>query len=254
METVRLEELTWTEVESAIEDGVRTAIVPVGSTEQHGPHLPLGTDSYIGEAVAERVAERLDDALVAPCIGVGVSGHHMEFPGTVSVDADLLMDLLASYAGSLERHGFEYVALLPSHGGNFAPVETAAPEIARDHPSIGVVTLADIERYMDLMNEGLQAGGIDYEEPVVHAGANETSVMLAARESLVRAEERDQGYEGEVPVPVLLSEGFRQFTETGVLGDATESSARAGEAILENVAEAYAAEVRAARTALQGTE
>ncbi len=251
MNTVLLEELTWTEVEAAVEDGVRTAIVPVGSTEQHGPHLPLGTDAYIGEAIAERVAERLGDALVAPCIRPGVSGHHMEFPGTVSIDADVLMDLLSGYAESLERHGFEYVVFLPSHGGNFAPVETAAPEIARECESIDVITLADLDRLMELMNEGLEAGGIDYEEPVVHAGANETSIILAVREALVRTEERERGYEGSLPVPALLSKGFRYFTESGVLGDARQSSAEAGEAILENVAGAYADEVREARATLE---
>lgn len=254
MDTVRLEELTWTDVEAAIEDGTRTAIVPVGSIEQHGPHLPLGTDSYIGEAVAERVADRLGDALVAPCVRPGVSGHHMEFPGTVSVDADLLMDLLCGYAESLERHGFEYVVLLPSHGGNFAPVETVAPEIARELESIDVVTLADIEQYMELMNEGLREGGIDYREPVIHAGANETSIMLAVHEELVREERRERGHEGPVSVPTLLSKGFRFFTDSGVLGDARESSSDAGEAILETVAETYAAEVEQARAELEGAE
>lgn len=254
MDIVRLEELTWTDVESAIDDGTRTAIVPVGSTEQHGPHLPLGTDSYIGEAVAERVAERLGDALVAPCIRPGVSGHHMEFPGTVSIGADLLMDLLDGYAESLERHGFEYVVFLPSHGGNFAPVETAAPEIARGRESIDVITLADIEQYMELMNEGLKEGGIDYQERVIHAGANETSIMLAIHEDLVRKERRERGHEGPVSVPALLSKGFKFFTDSGVLGDARESSSEAGEAILENVAETYAEEVRGARAALEGAE
>jgi creatinine amidohydrolase len=250
MDTVKLEELPWTAVESAIEDGTRTAIVPVGSVEQHGPHLPLGTDTYIGEAVAERVAERLGDALVAPCIRPGVSGHHMEFSGTISVDADVLMDTLSAYAASLERHGFEFVVLLPSHGGNFAPVETAAPEIARERESLDLITLADLEQFMALMNEGLRRGGIDYEEPVIHAGANETSIMLAVHEHLVREEERDVGHEGSLSVPALLSKGFRYFTESGVLGDARESSPEAGEAILENVTERYAAEVREARAAL----
>jgi creatinine amidohydrolase len=250
MDTVKLEELTWTEVESAIADGTRTAIVPVGSVEQHGPHLPLGTDTYIGEAVAERVAERLTDALVAPCIRPGVSGHHMEFPGTISIDADVLIDTLAGYAASLERHGFEYVVFLPSHGGNFAPVETAAPEIARERESLDVITLSDIQQYMELMNEGLKRGGIDYEEPVIHAGANETSIMLAVHEHLVRTERRDAGHEGAISVPALLSKGFRYFTESGVLGDARESSREAGEAILENVAETYAREVSEARAAL----
>jgi creatinine amidohydrolase len=246
MDTVMLEELTWTDVEAELESGTDTVVVPVGSTEQHGPHLPLGTDAYLGEAVAERVAERLGDALVAPVVRPGVSGHHMAFPGTITVDAELLMDLLRAYAASVADHGFDFVVLLPSHGGNFAPVETVAPEIAREE-DVGVVTLADIERYMDLMNEGLREGGIDYQEPVVHAGANETAMMMAARGELVREERREKGHEGGLSVTGLLSRGFEYFTDNGVLGDARQSSAEAGESILDTVADAYAEEVRAAR-------
>jgi len=247
MDTVKLEELTWTDVEAELESGTDTAVVPVASTEQHGPHLPLGTDAYIGEAVAERVAERLGDALVAPAVRPGVSGHHMEFSGTLTVDAELLMGTLRAYAASLAEHGFEYLVLMPSHGGNFAPVDAVAPEIARDLDGVEVVTLSDIDRYMELMNEGLREGGIDYQEPVVHAGANETAPMMAAHEALVREERRERGHEGGLSVTALLSKGFSYFTENGVLGDARESSAEAGEAILDNVADAYAEGIREAR-------
>lgn len=247
LDTVRLEELTWTDVRDAMRDGTDTVILPVGSTEQHGPHLPLKTDAAIGQAIAERIARKLGDALVAPAVRPGVSGHHMDFPGTVTVDADLLMDLLVAHAASLEHHGFETLVLFPSHGGNFAPVNTVAPEIARD-VGIDVVPLADLDTYMELMNEAMRESGLP-EEAVIHAGGTETSAMLAIEPDLVRADRRPAGYEGELSVPALLSKGFRHFTDNGVLGDARESSREAGEAILETVAAAYAERIEAEREA-----
>lgn len=248
-DTVLLEELTWTDVESRLESGTTTAIVPVASTEQHGPHLPLATDALIGEAVATGVAERLGDALVAPTIRPGVSGHHMAFAGSLTIDADQLMDLLHSYAESLASHGFEYVVLLPSHGGNFAPVNTAAPEIARDVDA-DVIALADIQEFMALMNEGLAAAGVDYQEEAVHAGATETAVIQALRPELVRDERRPKGHEGALSVSALLSKGFKHFTENGVLGDARKSTPEAGEEILETLSDALAERVRDERSSL----
>ncbi|WP_049995855.1 creatininase family protein [Halococcus sediminicola] len=248
-ESVLLEELTWPKVEAALDDGSTTAIVPVGSTEQHGPHLPLATDALIGEAIGERLADRLGDALVAPTIRPGCSGHHMDFPGTVSVPSSVLIDVLDAYCESLAIHGFEHVALLPSHGGNFAPVNTAAPEIAHEH-DLSVIALADLDRYMELMNEGMVHSGINHVEQVIHAGGTETSAVLAIREDLVREDRLESGFEGEIDASMLLSRGFHELTENGVLGDPRESSAEAGEAILETVAESYAESIREARDAL----
>jgi len=247
-DTVRLEELTWTEVESALADGTTTAVVAVGSVEQHGPHLPLVMDTLAGDELARRVAERLGDAVAAPTVRPGCSGHHMAFPGTITVDAETLMATVRAYCESLSAHGFEHVVLVPTHGGNFAPVETVAPEVARDVDA-NVVPLADIDEMMALMNEGLADAGVDYREPVVHAGAVETAMVLAVAEGLVRTEELAVGREGEVPVSRLLHAGFDAVTETGVLGDPREATAEAGEAIFERIASAYAERIEAERDA-----
>ena len=108
--SVRLEELTWPDVESALQNGTRTAIVAVGSIEQHGPHLPLGMDTFDADELACRIARDLGDALAAPAIRPGCSGHHMEFPGTITVPPETLMDIIRTYCRSLDEHGFEYVA------------------------------------------------------------------------------------------------------------------------------------------------
>jgi len=237
-DTVHLAELTWPEVERALESGTDTVIVGVGAIEQHGPHLPLVVDTLTGEELSRRVAECLGDALAAPPVRPGCSGHHMDFPGTITVPPEVLMETLRSYCRSLDDHGFEHLVLLPTHGGNFAPVNTVAPEIAREVDA-SVIALADLDELMELMNEGLREAGIEYEEPVIHAGATETAVVLAIAEGLVRTDKLELGHEGPVSVSRLFSGGFRAISENGVLGDPQKATAEAGERILERLTEAY---------------
>lgn len=248
-QSVLLEEHTWPEVESMIDNGTRTAIVSVGSVEQHGPHLPLIVDTLIGDELSKRIAEKLGDALAAPTIRPGCSGHHMEFPGTITIPAETLMDLIRSYCRSLSEHGFEHIALVATHGGNFAPVNTVAPEIAREIDA-NVIALADLDALMSLMNEGLREGGVDYEEPVIHAGAAETAIVLAVVEGLVRTDDIEAGHEDEISTARLLSEGFKSITENGVLGDPRKATSEAGEAILDKVASVYANETMTERNAV----
>lgn len=248
-DSVRLEDQTSPEIGEALDDGVRTAILAVGSIEQHGPHLPLRMDALAGDEVSRRIAERLGDAFAAPTIRPGCSGHHMDFPGTITVPPETLMETIRGYCRSLDRHGFEHIVLVPTHGGNFAPTNTVAPDVAREVDA-NVIALADLEEYMGLLNEGLEAAGVDYDEPLSHAGATETSVVLATEEDLVRSGETEPGHEGPVSAARLLSEGFAAVTDNGVLGDPTHATAEAGETMLELVAEEYAAQISAERDAL----
>lgn len=247
--SVRLGELTWREIETALDEGVRTVIVAVGSIEQHGPHLPLNMDTLDGDELARRIAESLGDALAAPTIRPGCSGHHMEFPGTISVPPETLMDVIRSYCRSLDEHGFEHVVLVPTHGGNFGPVNTVAPDVGREIDA-SVIALADLDEHMRLLNEGLDAAGIDYEQDVIHAGAAETAVVMAIDEGLVRVEEMEAGHEGDIAAARLLSEGFKSITETGVLGDPSAATAEAGERIIERVTHSYVEHIEAERNAV----
>jgi len=248
-DAVLLEEQTWQTTEAAIEAGTDTVIIPVGSVEQHGPHLPLATDAVIGEELAKRIAQNLGDAFVAPTVRPGCSNHHMDFSGTITIPASTLMDILHAYCDSLAQHGFETVVFLPSHGGNFAPVNTVAPEIA-EQTDLNVVALADLDRYMDLMNEGMQKEGLD-PEPVIHAGGTETSAVLAIRPALVRKEALEPGRTEAVNTSLLLAKGFKPLTKNGVLGDPRQSSEEAGKAILEAVSQAYTEDVKAGRAAFE---
>ncbi|WP_224267797.1 creatininase family protein [Haloprofundus salinisoli] len=246
---VLLENRTWTDVEDALEAGTRTAIIAVGSVEQHGPHLPLIMDTLAGDELSRRIAEKLGDAFATPTIRPGCSGHHMEFPGTITVPPETLMELIRSYCRSLDTHGFEHLVLVPTHGGNFAPVNTVAPELARELDA-NVVALAELDTMMELMNEGLREAGVEYEEPVIHAGAAETAMVLAAAEELVRTDRLELGREGDISVSRLLSDGFAAITENGVLGDPREATSEAGEAIFSKLTDAYVDRIEAERDAV----
>jgi creatinine amidohydrolase len=159
------------------------------------------------------------------------------------------MDLIRSYCESLSEHDFEHIVLVATHGGNFAPVNTVAPEIARAIDA-NVIALADIDELMTLQNEGLREGGVEYQEPVIHAGAAETAIVLAVAEGLVRTDDIEVGHEGDISTARLLSEGFRSITENGVLGDSREATSEAGEAILNRVATAYVERIEEERNAV----
>jgi creatinine amidohydrolase len=170
----------------------------------------------------------------------------MEFPGTITVPPETLMDVIRSYCRSLDEHGFEYIALVPTHGGNFGPVKTVAPDLAREIDAT-VIPLADLDEHMKLLNEGLSKAGIEYDQDVIHAGAAETAMVLAMDEDLVRLDALEPGPEGEISSARLLSEGFKSITENGVLGDPSEATAEAGETIIETVVEKYVEHIKTER-------
>ncbi|OTF01740.1 creatininase family protein [Halorubrum sp. SD683] len=242
-ERVTVAEMSWPEVETALRAGQATVILPLGATEQHGPHLPLGTDTRLATALAERVARRLGDALVAPPVPVGPSEEHTGFPGTISISPETLTDLLREYVASFDAQGFERVVILPGHGGWFPVVDDVAPELSRTVEA-DVVAVTGLQRYMELLQEGLTAAGIDVDEPVVHAGASETAMLLALEPSLVNGPLPD-GHTGPVSETTLFAEGIEAYDEDGVLGDARPATADAGEVLLEHVATAHAEYVRA---------
>jgi creatinine amidohydrolase len=239
---VMIERMTWPEIGDAIASGKRTAIIVAGSTEQHGPHLGEATDAILGEETARRLAHRLGDALVAPVIRPGCSDHHLAFPGTISISAQLLMDLLDAYVASLARHGFTTFIVLSSHGGNFPVLERWASE--RPHP--GAHVLADLDRFVAAMLAPLERFGRS-DTTISHADVCETSQLLAIRPDLVRMGRVETGYVGPVDVPRLLREGLKSITPNGILGDPVGSRPDIGEAVFESLVEYLQAEVVAER-------
>ncbi len=119
---IQLEKLRSPEIRERIEAGWKTALFACGAVEQHGPHLPLFMDAEHGSRLAVEVARRLGQALVAPTIRVGCSEHHMAFSGTITLRQETFEAIVTDYVTSLTRHGFERILILPTHGGNFAPL------------------------------------------------------------------------------------------------------------------------------------
>lgn len=241
---IRIDEMTWIEIKEALEAGKKTVIVPIGSIEQHGPHLPEGTDTFAGDIIAEKIALKMGNALVAPTIRPGCSQHHMEFPGTITLAPETLMQVIREVCYSLVHHGFENIVLLPTHGGNFAPTATVAPEIAREMKDVNVIALTDLKELIVKMNEVMAEYGVSFEDAGAHAGASETSLMLAYKEELVRSDLAKKGYTGKYTSAQLFRKGLRAFSEIGVLGDPTKASKEAGLKMIDILAEYYAKKIK----------
>jgi creatinine amidohydrolase len=237
-----IERLTWTDVEAALGRGMRRAIVCAASTEQHGPHLPEATDALLGEAYAEGLARRLGDALVAPVIRPACSDHHMAFPGSLTISATLLMELLDAYLASLRIHGFERFVVMSSHGGNF-PV-LAEWERARSLEATVVVT------DFGLFDVGFEAirrfGRTDSAGP--HADVLETSMMLHLHPELVHMDRAAAGFTGRSTLDDVLTRGMRAITPNGILGDPVGATAEMGAAVLDAIVGRLTELARAAAT------
>jgi len=248
MKTVRMEEMSWPEIERAIGSGFITAVFAVGSTEQHGPHLPTMTDARIGDDVAERVARKLGRALQARTVDVGQSEHHLAFAGTISFKAETLSLILRDYVASLVRHGFARVVIIPSHGGNFATVKQAIEAARRAHPGVEVTGFTDLMALTDLLNRASARYGVSPGESGAHAGESETSIMMALEKDLVGTERFAPGYVGplgEAELKLILEKGMPALTSNGVLGDPRTATAEKGEDYLERFAEFVISEIGA---------
>ena len=235
MEKYYLPEMTRPEVEQAMAAGVDTVVATFGSTEQHGLHLPLGTDSLWGEQLGDRVARALGDALLVPGLRIGCSLHHMAFAGSLTLSEETFIQVVADTCRSLAHHRFRHLVLIPTHGGNFAPLQKAVERIAPELPEVNLIAFTDLMAFMDDVFAVSEAHGVTPEQAGGHAGEHETSLILALRPDLVDMTQAQAGYVGDQLsiAPKVFAEGFRAVTENGVLGDPNGASAAHGEAYLE---------------------
>ncbi|MDE0804223.1 MAG: mycofactocin biosynthesis peptidyl-dipeptidase MftE [Acidimicrobiales bacterium] len=212
-----LERATWPEVAAA---SPAVVLVPVGSCEQHGPHLPFDTDTRIAVAVATRVAEARSDVLVAPALAYGSSGEHQAFAGTLSIGTEALVHVLVELGRSAFPEGrwpHRSLVFVNGHGGNTAAVRTAVET---------------------LVGEGrpVEAWWPSFDADDAHAGRTETSLLLAIAPGVV-GEDRPVGATeplAELIVPMRAG-GVAAVSANGVLGDATGASAALGAAILDEM-------------------
>lgn len=243
-----LERMTWPRVRAALDAGRTTAVVACGAVEQHGPHLPLFTDAEHGTRLAEEVARRMGDALVAPTIRVGCSEHHMAFAGTISLQRETFEAICRDYCTSLARHGFKRILLIPSHGGNFAPL---ADMLGRLREAVGsgvrVEAFTDLAAVIELWTRVAEEESGLGERVGGHADIAESSIMLALHPELVREKEATAGYVGRI-TPVLIErmfrEGLQSITANGILGDARGMSSEIGRRCIDELVKLLVAHFR----------
>jgi creatinine amidohydrolase len=221
---MQLPEATWTDADAADTD---LALLPVGSTEQHGPHAPLGTDALAAATVAGEAAEAYDgEVVVAPTVQVGVSEEHRQFTGTLWVSEDTFRAYVRETVASLAAHGWDRVVLVNGHGGNTDALREVAGTITR-HDEAYAVPFTWFEAV------GEHAGDMG------HAGPLETALFRHVEPELVREGRIDEAREGasdrwgEWVSGVNLAYDSAEFTENGVVGDPADGDADRGAELLE---------------------
>jgi creatinine amidohydrolase len=218
--TRRLEACTWPEVEALVASGRRTAVVPLGSTEQHGPHLPLGTDTWIGDALAERLCAAVDDALACPTLRVGCASEHLAFPGTLDLRPETLEAVLRDVIAALARHGIERVFVFSAHGGNVAPLAAMLPRLAAAGAPVRVTAHTDLARLTAVLHAEAAAGGVSPGAGGHHAGEIETSMLLALRPGVVRTAAMTPGLIVDgADAQGLFYPDLRRHAADGTVGD-----------------------------------
>ena len=245
-----LEEMTSPELRERIAGGATTVLVPIGGTEQNGPHMVLGKHNVRVRVLAARIAQKLGNAVVAPVLAYVPEGSidppaaHMRWAGTISIPEATFEALLESASRSFRRHGFRDVVFLGDHGGYQKSLERVAAKLNREWSATAVSAgkpagrldakaHALAEYYRVTQNDvvdGLKSRGFRAEEIGSHAGLADTALALAVDPALVRQE--------------LLAGGRKAGTDDGVLGDPRRATADVGQAGIQRIVEASVAAIR----------
>jgi creatinine amidohydrolase/Fe(II)-dependent formamide hydrolase-like protein len=237
-----IEELTWTELRDRLAAGATTIIVPVGGTEQSGPHMVLGKHNVRAHVLAGRIATKLGNALVAPVVSYVPEGAispptaHMRFPGTITIGDATFEALLESAARGFRQHGFRTVVFIGDHGGYQKNLEKVAAKLDREWraaptPCRAVAVLDYYRVTQGAFVEALKARGHTADEIGTHAGLADTALSLAIDPALVH--------------PGAMPGDPKAFAREGVYGDPRRASAELGRIGVEQIVDASVAAIRA---------
>ncbi len=234
---MHLSAVAWPAADAADTD---LAILPVGSTEQHGPHAPLGTDAFTAEAVAARGADEADrEVVVGPTIPVGIAEEHSAFAGTLWVSEDTFRQYVRETVASLASHGWDRVVVVNGHGGNVDALRECCGRLTRGGDAYAVPFT-----WFDAVD--LDAVSLPPEASMGHGGPVETSLLRHLRPDLVDEDRFDEAREagaerwGEWVSGVNLAYDTDEFSESGAVGDPAQSDPAVGEALLDQAGEALA--------------
>ncbi|MDJ0556993.1 MAG: creatininase family protein [Microcoleaceae cyanobacterium MO_207.B10] len=238
--------LTWQDIQTMPDQENVVIIQPVGSIEQHGPHLPLIVDSVIATYITGQALAKLDPKIPAyalPTQYYGKSNEHWHFPGTITLTAQTLMAVLIEMAESIYRAGFRKLVFLNAHGGQPQVIEIVARDLHQKYQDFLVFPFF-AWRVPNASGELLSLKEV---ELGIHAGDAETSVMLSMLPDVVRMERAVTEYPQGLPEDSMLSmEGrlpfawlTRELTRSGVLGDGKAGTKEKGDRILESVTDSW---------------
>jgi creatinine amidohydrolase len=218
-------------------------LLPIGSTEQHGPHLPTGVDDFLAAEVCRRTAELVGDrrpVVVSPSVWCGLAEHHMAFGGTLTLSLPTLHALLRDLCRSILRAGFGRILIVNGHGGNMTALHALVTELSVElSVQIGVTSYFTAGRAV--VRETLET-----QDGLMHACEGETSMMMAAWPDLVRSDELEHAVGPAITLPaestdpVYFAVPFQAITESGVAGDARTATPAKGEKLLHGCAEVLA--------------
>lgn len=226
-------ENTWVEVEKS---GADIVVLPVGAIEQHGPHLPLGTDWYAADRGAKRIAEELN-AYLLPALPFSNSQEHLEFKGTVSLRPPTLALVIEEIILSLAHQGFRKFVILSAHGGNWV-LKPTLRDINFRHPELMVI-----------MSHGTMPHDHKAIPPDIHSGAGETAGMLNARPEMVK--ERGEDFTPEYGQEYMDYVSLKRLSPTGVWGKPSQADPQKHKEIVEQWVERSVQYVKATFAELQ---
>jgi creatinine amidohydrolase len=244
---MRYEDLTSPQIDALDRDST-VLLLPLGSVEQHGGHMPVGTDSIIAHALCCAVAERRKASVILPPPWYGFSAHHMRFPGSITLSAETMLAVVGDVVGSLVVHGFRRVLMVNGHGGNAGLVDVLASTLGNKHH--GRARIAGVT-YFHLASERIDATRTSPTGGTGHAGEFETSVMLHLAAHLAHMDKAETTYPdpgsrylttdltGASAVRTYLD--FADLSASGTLGDPSHANADKGRVFFEAVVEALAA-------------
>ena len=242
MPKYRYEEFTWPEIREAVAAN-RVAVLPVGTTEQHGPHLPLATDVLTAAGMSRLAVERVpDEAVLLPPVWYSFNEHHMDFPGTIAVAGETIIRYVTDVGASLARHGFQKILIVNGHGSNVPFLAIAARNITNTTPAI-----AAMASWWSLIPKTLFEELRESEWPggMAHGCELETSVLLHLNPDLVQMDKAEKDihfqrteffyWDLQNPSPILFQEWFSRYSHTGTVGDPTKAKAEKGRRFVEAV-------------------